>query len=283
VSGGGFEGDAEAQRGELADVVADLAGGVDAMGVVVGSQVVEACGRVGQQVPNDDQDRARDRDEGFELAAAFDQTSVALAEEGVRLGRRSGGFAEHTLEIGVALAGGPATLLGARTGWCAGRVWSTSRSSGGCSASLRCWRRRHARAAPCRDRWWVNETYVKVSGRWRYVYRAIDQFGPVIDVYVSPRRDRGAARCFFTRALATTKVIPWRSPLSRRRCTRMFSMSWPRVLGTVCRPTLATGWKPITGSSSGACDRCADNAARSRRAGIVYWLPEQFLPLPYGC
>ena len=54
----------------------------------------------------------------------------------------------------------------------------------------------------------MDETYVKVSGRWRYVYRAIDQFGQVIHVYVSPRRDGGAARCFFTRALATTKVIP---------------------------------------------------------------------------
>ena len=45
-------------------------------------------------------------------------------------------------------------------------------------------------ARPCRhavgDRWWVDETYVKVAGRWRYVYRAIDQFGQVIDVFVSP-------------------------------------------------------------------------------------------------
>ena len=67
-------------------------------------------------------------------------------------------------------------------------------------------------AHPCRHRvghrWWMDETYVKVSGRWRYVYRAIDQVGQVIDVYVSPRRDGGAARCFFTRALATTKVVP---------------------------------------------------------------------------
>jgi transposase-like protein len=62
-------------------------------------------------------------------------------------------------------------------------------------------------ARPCRhrvdDRWWVDETYVKVSGRWRYVYRAIDQF-----VYVSTRRDSAAARCFFTRALATMRVVP---------------------------------------------------------------------------
>ena len=37
---------------------------------------------------------------------------------------------------------------------------------------------------PCRhrvgDRWWVDETYVKVAGRWCPVYRAIDQFGQVI-------------------------------------------------------------------------------------------------------
>lgn len=37
-------------------------------------------------------------------------------------------------------------------------------------------------ARPCRhrvgDRWWVDETYVKVSGQWRYVYRAIDQGRP---------------------------------------------------------------------------------------------------------
>jgi transposase-like protein len=67
-------------------------------------------------------------------------------------------------------------------------------------------------ARPCRhavgDRWQVDETYVKVAGRWRYVYRAIDQFGQVIDVFVSPRRDAGAARRFFQRAIGTTKVAP---------------------------------------------------------------------------
>jgi transposase, IS6 family len=40
------------------------------------------------------------------------------------------------------------------------------------------------------DRWFVDETYVKVAGRWRYAYRAIDQFGQVIDVFVSARRAR---------------------------------------------------------------------------------------------
>jgi transposase-like protein len=67
-------------------------------------------------------------------------------------------------------------------------------------------------ARPCRhavgDRWQVDETYVKVAGRWCYVYRAIDQFGQVIDVFVSPRRDAAAARRFFQRAIGTMQVAP---------------------------------------------------------------------------
>jgi transposase-like protein len=67
-------------------------------------------------------------------------------------------------------------------------------------------------ARPCRhavgDRWQVDETYVKVAGRWRYVYRAIDQFGQVIDVFVSICRDANAARQFFEQALRTTSVAP---------------------------------------------------------------------------
>jgi IS6 family transposase len=61
-------------------------------------------------------------------------------------------------------------------------------------------------ARPCRrscgDRWFVDETYGRVCGRWSYLYRAIDQFGPVIDVLLSPTRDAAAARRFFTRMLA---------------------------------------------------------------------------------
>jgi IS6 family transposase len=75
---------------------------------------------------------------------------------------------------------------------------------------------RFSRHAPG-DRWFVDETYVKVNGVWRYVYRAIDQDGQVIDVLVSARRDADAARRFFRRALATVKVTPTRGG-HRRRC-----------------------------------------------------------------
>ena len=72
--------------------------------------------------------------------------------------------------------------------------------------------RRHAPG----DRWFVDETYLKVAGRWVYLYRAIDQRGQVIDVLVSEKRDLAATRRFFTRALehgtCPTEVSTDRAP-----------------------------------------------------------------------
>ena len=66
------------------------------------------------------------------------------------------------------------------------------------------------RGRPCRhvpgDRWFVDETYLKVAGRWTYLYRAVDQHGQVIDVLLSARRDLAAARRFFARALRAGTV-----------------------------------------------------------------------------
>jgi transposase, IS6 family len=65
-------------------------------------------------------------------------------------------------------------------------------------------------ARPCRHapggRWLVDETYLKVAGKWTYLYRAVDQYGQVIDVALSVRRDLAAARRFFTRALRAGTV-----------------------------------------------------------------------------
>ena len=72
------------------------------------------------------------------------------------------------------------------------------------------------------DRWFVDETYVKVNGRWTYLYRAVDQFGQVIDVWLSARRDLTAARTFFHRAL-TAGVVPVEVTTDR-------APAYPRVL-----------------------------------------------------
>ncbi len=73
------------------------------------------------------------------------------------------------------------------------------------------------------DRWHVDETYVKVAGRWRYLYRAIDQFGQVVDVYFSERRDAGAARLFLSRAIASAQGEPAEVVTDR-------AQAYPRVL-----------------------------------------------------
>jgi IS1 family transposase len=89
-------------------------------------------------------------------------------------------------------------------------------------------------ARPCRhavgDRWQADETYVKAAGRWRYVYRAIDQFGQLIDVFVSPQRDTAAARRFLERAIAATKVTPIEVTTDR-------AVAYPAVLDDVLPAT----------------------------------------------
>ena len=56
------------------------------------------------------------------------------------------------------------------------------------------------------NRWFIDETYVKVAGVWRYVYRAVDQYGQVIDVFVSLKRDTKAAHRFFTTSIRSHGV-----------------------------------------------------------------------------
>jgi transposase, IS6 family len=94
-------------------------------------------------------------------------------------------------------------------------------------------------ARPCRhavgDRWQVDETYVKVAGRWRYVYRAVDQFGQVIDVFVSARRDADAADLFFKRAIDSTRTRPVEVTTDKRRCRPAGgARSWVKI-GVVAR------------------------------------------------
>jgi len=66
----------------------------------------------------------------------------------------------------------------------------------------------------------VDETYVKVAGRWTYLYRAVDQHGQIIDVLVSSRRSAAAAREFFSRALqfgpTPVEIITDRAPVYPR-------------------------------------------------------------------
>jgi len=64
--------------------------------------------------------------------------------------------------------------------------------------------RRHLKTT--NDSWRVDETYVKVKGKWMYLYRAVDSEGNTIDFYLSKTRDTKAAKRFFKKALRSFHV-----------------------------------------------------------------------------
>jgi putative transposase len=66
-------------------------------------------------------------------------------------------------------------------------------------------RRRKGRVGPS---WYIDETYIRMRGRWRYLYRAIDRDGALVDVRLSEHRELAAARAFFRSAKAVTGVTP---------------------------------------------------------------------------
>jgi transposase, IS6 family len=90
------------------------------------------------------------------------------------------------------------------------------------------------------DRWFVDETYVKIAGRRTYLYRAVDQHGQVIDVLVSYRRDAAVARRFFGCALrlgpVPVDVVTDRAPV------------YPRLV------------EELVPAARRVTDRCANNA-----------------------
>ncbi len=70
--------------------------------------------------------------------------------------------------------------------------------------------RRHGKRGSRGRHWHVDETYLKVRGRWAYLYRAIDRDGNLVDTMLSEHRDMAAAQAFFRSAKAATGVTPER-------------------------------------------------------------------------
>jgi putative transposase len=84
-------------------------------------------------------------------------------------------------------------------------------------------RRRHGRAGRS---WYIDETYIKVHGHWRYLYRAIDRSGALVDVMFSEHRDMAAAKAFFESAKIVTGITP-------DQVTTDGHDSYPRAIRTV--------------------------------------------------
>jgi IS6 family transposase len=100
------------------------------------------------------------------------------------------------------------------------------------------------------ERWFVDETYIKVSGVWRYIYRAVDEYGQVIDVLLTTRRDAAAARRFFTRALRTLKVIPSEviidaAPVYPAVLEELVPAAWHHVEQYATDEIVKVGWRRV--------------------------------------
>jgi transposase-like protein len=63
-------------------------------------------------------------------------------------------------------------------------------------------------ARPAGPSWRVDETYVKIRGKWVYLYRAVDRDGNTVDFRLSTRRDVGAAKAFFRKAIKSQGSAP---------------------------------------------------------------------------
>ena len=87
-------------------------------------------------------------------------------------------------------------------------------------------RRRRGRGGARGRHWHVDETYLKVRGRWCYLYRAIDRNGDLVDTMLSEHRDMAAAQAFFRSAKAATGVTP-------DRVTTDGHGSYPRAIRAV--------------------------------------------------
>jgi transposase-like protein len=63
-------------------------------------------------------------------------------------------------------------------------------------------------AASAGTSWRVDETYVRIRGRWAYLYRAVDASGKTVDFRLSPRRNVASAKAFFRKALRSQRQPP---------------------------------------------------------------------------
>ena len=130
-------------------------------------------------------------------------------------------------------------------------------------------RRRRSKGGAGRRSWFVDETYLKVRGRWCYLYRAIDRNGDLVDTMLSEHRDMAAAQAFFRSARSATGLVPdrvttdghgsypraIRSTLGRRvvHRTSAYKNVWPAPSASTSaiQPDRSTPTYSVSGHSPG--------------------------------
>jgi putative transposase len=67
---------------------------------------------------------------------------------------------------------------------------------------------KHRRSQPG-DKWHLDEVFLKINGKQHYLWRAIDQYGNVLDILIQSRRNKKAAKKFFRKLLKGLEYVPW--------------------------------------------------------------------------
>ncbi|CAH2559646.1 IS6 family transposase [Cardinium endosymbiont of Oedothorax gibbosus] len=62
------------------------------------------------------------------------------------------------------------------------------------------------RKRPVGSSWRMDETYVKLNGKWIYLYRAVDRYGDTVDFFLSEHRDKSSTLSFFRKAITENNI-----------------------------------------------------------------------------
>src|SRR5712672_659764 len=119
-------------------------------------------------------------------------------------------------------------------------------------------RRLRSRLNSTNDSWRVDETYIRVKGKWVYLYRAVDSTGATIDFLLSAKRDAAAAERFLAWAERTIRrrgsSTPTSTPVIHRpSCGSKPRRLWRRIAGIDRCSTSIMFWNRITGPSNAGC------------------------------
>jgi transposase-like protein len=108
------------------------------------------------------------------------------------------------------------------------------------------------------------DTFVKIAGHWKYLFRAVDTGGQTVDFYLSETRDREAAKCFLQRALANPDNRPPHVfdceaiPPPFENCRRKADSAALAVIESAA--TRITALSPTTATLNGDYEPCRGHA-----------------------
>jgi putative transposase len=107
------------------------------------------------------------------------------------------------------------------------------------------------RKRPVGTSWRMDETYIKVAGQWKYLYRAVDKAGDTVDFLLTAKRDTAAARRYLERVISLDglpeKITVDKSGVPTRRPSTVSMQTPAWTLNCANRSISTTSWSKTTG------------------------------------